>query len=102
MKRLIVLIGAALLVLSLTTSLAQAFPDYYAITDKAQAQAEARQRRLPLAWLGSSPSALANGSPNPGSMADLTQMALATLQGNAVVIFFDGQNMAPVPDIIHA
>jgi hypothetical protein len=29
-------------------------------------------------------------------------MALATLQGNAVIIFFDGSNMTPVPWLVHA
>jgi hypothetical protein len=79
-----------------------AFPQYYDISDTAQAQAEARQRHLPIAYLGSFPASLTDGSPDPGSIDDLTQMALAALQDHAVVIFFDGRNMAPVPPLIHA
>jgi len=101
-KPSVVLIGAALLITCVAGPLARAFPAYYDISEHDKAQAEARQRNLPLAWLGSFPECLTIGTPNPGSIADLTQMALSTLQGNAVVIFFDGHNMAPVPDIIHA
>jgi len=101
-KPSIVHVGLALLVASVAGPVARAFPAYYDISDTAQAQTEARQRNLPLAYLGSYPECLTDGSPKPGSEADLTQMALATLQGNAVVIFFDGHNMAPVPAIIHA
>jgi len=82
--------------------IAQAFPAYHDIAEHDQAQTEARQRNLPLAWLGGFPEDLNVGSPRSGSQADLEQMALATLQGNAVVIFFDGRNMAPVPPIVHA
>lgn len=92
----------ALLVTCVTGPRARAFPAYYDISEHDKAQAEARQRNLPLAWLGSFPECLTEGAPNPGSIADLTQMALATLQDHAVVIFFDGRNMAPVPAIIHA
>jgi hypothetical protein len=56
---------------------------------------------LPLAYLGSFPEALTDGSPEAGSIDDLTQMALAALQDHAVVIFFDGRNMAPVPMLVH-
>jgi len=81
---------------------AHGFPAYYDITEHDQAQAEARQRSLPLAWLGGFPEDLNIGSPRPDSQADLEQMALATLRDNAVIIFFDGRNMAPVPPIVHA
>lgn len=81
---------------------AQAFPASRDISEHDQAQAEARQRHLPLAWLGGFPEDLNVVNPRPGSQADLEQMALATLQDNAVVIFFDGRNMAPVPALVHA
>ena len=99
MKSVLVFLALAL---CLAAPRAQAFPQYHDISDTPAAQNEARDRHLPLAYLGSFPECLTNGAPNPGSMADLTQMALAALQGNAVVIFFDGRNMAPVPAIIHA
>jgi hypothetical protein len=101
-KPSLVPLAAVLLIFCLTAPLALAFPEYYGIPDLAKAQAEARQRNLPLAWLGSFREDLAVGAPEPGSVADLTQMALATLQGNAVVVFFDGRNMDPVPALIHA
>ena len=102
MKSPLVFVCAALLITCLTGSLAGAFPSYYDISEHDKAQAEARQRNLPLAWLGSFPESLTVGSPEPGSINDLTQMALATLQDHAVVIFFDCRNMTPVPAIIHA
>ena len=102
MKRALLLIGAVVFLAGVAPSFAGAFPEYYYISDQAKAQAEARQRNLPLAWLGSFPECLTVVAPEPGSINDLTQMALATLQGNAVVIFFDGRNMAPVPILIHA
>ena len=102
MNRFFVCLAAALFLLGFTAPLAPAFPQYYSITDISKAQAEARQRNLPLAWLGSFNESLTVGAPDPGSVADLTQMALATLQDNAVVIFFDGRSMNQVPDFIHA
>lgn len=97
MKRIL----AALLFLPLLGVAAHAYPQYYDISDTPKAQAEARQRHLPIAYLGSWPQALTD-SPDPGSVADLTQMALATLRDKAVIIFFDGANMAPVPALVHA
>jgi hypothetical protein len=81
---------------------AHGFPAYYDISEHDLAQAEARQRNLPLAWLGGIPEDLNVGNPLSGSQADLEQMAMATLRDNAVIIFFDGRNMAPVPQIVHA
>jgi hypothetical protein len=98
MKLALFVFAAALLM----GSIGEAFPSYYDIANHDQAQAEARQRKLPLAWLGGFPEDLNVNGPRPGSQADLEQMALATLQDNAVVIFFDGKNMAPVPDLVHA
>ncbi len=90
------------LLASSVAPLAQAFPQYYDIKEHDQAQAEARQRNLPLAWLGGFPEDLNMAYVRPGGQADLEQMAMATLQNNCVIIFFDGRNMAPVPPIVHA
>lgn len=83
-------------------SLAHGFPAYYDIADHDWAQKEARQRMLPLAWVGGFPEDLNIGIPRVGSPADLEQMALFTLRDNAVIIFFDGRYMGPVPPIVHA
>ncbi len=90
------------LTVTFVETFAQGFPAYYDISDHDKAQAEARQRNLPLAWLGGFPEVLSMSSTRPDSLGDLQQMAMATLQGNAVIIFFDGKNMAPVPAIVHA
>jgi len=81
---------------------APAFPQYYDIADRDKAQAEARDRHLPLAWFGGFVSQLTETNPPPGEQADLSQMAMADLQGQAVVVFFEGSNMGPVPGIVHA
>jgi hypothetical protein len=81
---------------------AYSYPDYYNISDHAQAQVEARERNLPLAWVGGFPDLLNTPNPEDGSQADLEQLAMKTLRDNAVIIFFDGHNMAPVPGIVHA
>jgi hypothetical protein len=81
---------------------AQSYPQYYDIADRDKAQAEAQTRHLPLAWLGGFHKDLADTNAENGSEAELTQMALSNLQGQVVVIFFEGSNMAPVPDIVHA
>jgi hypothetical protein len=96
------MLRAIVLCLSLMPASAGAFPQYHDISDTPAAQAEARQRHLPLAYLGGFSDSLTDGSPEPGSQADLSQMALATLQDKAVVIFFDGRNMGPVPAVVHA
>jgi hypothetical protein len=101
MKQWIFLFGSVLLFAQPVRLVAQTFPAYYDISDTAKAQAEARQRNLPIAYLGSFPESLTEASPDPDSFGDLSQMALKTLQGQAVVIFFDGHNMGPVPDMIH-
>jgi hypothetical protein len=90
------------LALVLAAPLARGFPPYYDIAEHDAAQAEARQRHLPVAWLGGFPEDLNVGTPQSGSQADLEQMALSTLRDNAVIIFFDGRNMAPVPPLVHA
>lgn len=84
------------------TTVARAYPPYHDISDTAAAQAEAKERGLPLAYLGyvgdynHRPSAQYNSDP------EIFQMALQALQDRAVVITFDGSNMGPVPDIVHA
>jgi hypothetical protein len=93
---------AAFFALVLTTVAAQGFPLYYSIADHGQAQAEARQRNLPLAWLGGQPEDFDIADPVAGSNAQLQQMALKALQDHAVIIFFDGKNMTPVPSLIHS
>jgi hypothetical protein len=91
-----------ILTLIFTGPFAQGFPAYYDISEHEKAQAEARQRNLPLAWLGGYPEVLSMSTTRSGSLGDVQQMAMATLQNNAVIIFFDGANMAPVPAIVHA
>jgi hypothetical protein len=81
---------------------AQSYPQSYDIADRDKAQAEARDRNLPLAWLGGFHDDLKATDVERGSEAELTQMALTYLQGQAVVIFFEGSNMGPVPAIVHA
>jgi hypothetical protein len=91
-----------LLSLFLAGTAAQAAPSYYSIADHDKAQAEARQRNLPLAWVGGIPSDLTVSLPQPGSDADLEQLIMDTLEGSAVIIFFDATHMGPVPGIVHA
>jgi hypothetical protein len=91
-----------LLALVLTAVVAHGFPLYYSIADHDQAQAEARQRNLPLAWMGGQPANFDTANPEMGTAAQLQQMALKALQDHAVVIFFDGVDMTPVPSLIHA
>ncbi len=88
--------------LAVSTKSVDGYPLYHAISDTAAAQTEARKRNLPLAYLGAYDGDLTTASPAPNSDQDLTQMALAALSGKAVIIFFDGKNMAPVPAIVHA
>jgi hypothetical protein len=90
------------LALFLTVSIARGFPEYYNIGDHDKAQAEACQRHLALAWVGGFPEDLTRGYLTMGSQAELEQLVMATLYGNVVIIFFDGRNMAPVPDLVHA
>jgi hypothetical protein len=101
-KRFFVFFSATLFIAGLTATLAVAFPEYYSPNTLTQAQAEARQRNLPLAWVGSNPAFLTVGAPDPRSPTDLTQMAMDTLHNNAVIVFFDGRSMAQVPDFVHS
>ena len=98
---------ATLFALTATIS-AHAYPPYYDIADREKAQAEAKERHLPLAWFGGFPDELLPATSNVERSADsqegadLSQMAMDDLQNQAVVIFFDGHNMSPVPAIVHA
>jgi hypothetical protein len=85
-----------------TPSHAQGYPPYHDISDAKAAEAEAQTRHLPLAWVGGFNDDLKVEMPDTGSEAELTQMALSTLEDEAVVIFFDGHNMGVVPDLVHA
>jgi hypothetical protein len=63
--------------------------EYYPVQEIDQAKAEARSKHLPIAWL-SSPMVYLNSShanDAEGSPAELTGLALRTLQGQAVIIF---------------
>ncbi|HEX4140896.1 MAG TPA: hypothetical protein VHY09_11150 [Candidatus Methylacidiphilales bacterium] len=91
-----------LLAFTVATSRADAYPLYHDISDTSAAQAEAHERKLPVAYLGVIPGVLEEGSPSPTSDAGLAQMALNVLQGRAVVITFNGLTMANVPDFVHA
>jgi len=81
-------------------TLARAYAPSHDISDTAAAQAEAHERNLPIAYLGTFPECL-TAAPGTSINSDLTQMALAALQGRAVVITFDGHNMGVVPMMIH-
>jgi len=74
----------------------EAYPLYYEITQQAQAQAEAQQRHLPVAWLGSLPANSDLGE----SKAQAAQLALTTLQNHAVVIFFEREKIESVPSLV--
>ena len=103
MKSLLVQVAAALLALLFITPVAaQSYPPYHDISDRQAAQAEAQTRHLPLAWLGGFQVDLKMDMPETGSQAELTQLALSSLEDHAVVVFFEGSNMGPVPAIVHA
>jgi hypothetical protein len=87
--------------LAASTPAFNSYPIYHAISDTAAAQAEASARHLPLAYLGSHDGELTRQSPPVDSEEYLSQMALTALQGKAVVIYFEGSNMAPVPMFVH-
>lgn len=90
-----------LVLLALAAPLALAYPASYDISQTAAAKAEAQARHLPIAYVGIVPGVLGNPSPDPGSDSDLANMALAALDGHAVIITFNGENMAPVPTLVH-
>jgi hypothetical protein len=71
--------------------------DYYTVQQIDAAKATARSRHLPIAWLSSHLRYLnANYANEPaGSDPELTVLALNTLQGQAVVIFQDGDDDLP-------
>jgi hypothetical protein len=98
MRQLCALLVAAFILVSEMGSVAEAYQQYYDITQHDQAQAEAEQRHLPVAWVGSLPEYSNTGDPK----ALATQQALTSLQNQAVIILFDSQNTAKVPRIVQA
>jgi hypothetical protein len=75
-------------------------PPYFHIGEAEQAKALARRLHLPLAWMGSMPSFM--DSDESGDEAEFTRMAVATLQGRAVVILFNGDTeIGQVPGNVH-
>lgn len=100
MKAILALVAAFLLFSP--AARAQSYPQYYGISNRAKAQAEAQARHLPLAWMGAYHADIMETSPDHDSEAELTQMAMADLQGQAVVILFEASNMGPVPGVVHA
>jgi hypothetical protein len=70
---------------------------YYTVDQIDQAKAEAHAKHLPIAWL-SSPMVYLDAdhaNDSQGSPAELTTLALNTLQGQAVIIFQDADNDLP-------
>ncbi len=70
---------------------------YFTVDQIDRAKAEARAKHLPIAWL-SSPMVYLNAAyanEAQGSAAELTALALRTLQGQAVIIFQDADNDLP-------
>jgi len=67
---------------------------YFTVDQIDRAEEQARARHLPIAWL-SSPMVYLNAAyanDGQGSAAELTALALRTLQGQAVIIFQDADN----------
>jgi hypothetical protein len=72
---------------------------YYPFANIADAQTAARELNWPLAWVCSFTPDLTAPSPDQGSEADLTQMAMAYLKTRAVVIFLNGDDDLLKPQI---
>jgi hypothetical protein len=81
--------------------IAPVFGAYYEIGDQAKALAAAKEKKLPVAWVCSYAELMTDGAPTPNGSADLSQMAMESLKGHAVVIFVDGHYMYRVPNIVH-
>jgi len=96
MKLTGVLVIAVFLLINGLGSVAEAYQQYYDIAQLEQAQTEAGQRHLPMAWLGSLPANSNTGD----SKALATQTALTILQNQAVVILLDSEKMATVPKVV--
>lgn len=84
----------------LGSAAAGAFPPYYDVTQIDEAKVAARQRTLPLAWMGISPHEL-DGSTN-GSFGHISQALLPILSDRTVVILFEGPQSNRVPPDIYA
>jgi hypothetical protein len=76
------------------------YPDYYTLADHDKAQAEARQRTLPLVWLIAHPTDLDTPASTTQLRPFLTQMALKTLAGHAVIILVNVDLLSHLPDLI--
>ena len=71
---------------------------YYSFAERTDAQALARQRHWPLAWLASI-SLFATENPSINPAADATQMAIRVLKSRVVIIFIDGNGeLDALPD----
>jgi hypothetical protein len=70
---------------------------YYTVDEIDRAKAQAHAKHLPIAWLSSPMVYLDANYANDtqGSPAELTALALNTLQGQAVIIFQDADNDLP-------
>jgi hypothetical protein len=86
-----------ILMVAFSTSLAQGFPDYYDIPSMNLAREEAKQRHLPMAWLGVIPEDLYVSNPLWDSTPGLEQTALTALKDKAVIIVFDHRKINSVP-----
>jgi hypothetical protein len=89
-----------LLLLSISTLAGWAYPDYYQLEDRDKAQAEARQRMLPLVWLVAFPNDLTKPTGSYLTRAYITQMALTSLEGRAVIITADANQLGSLPALI--
>jgi hypothetical protein len=77
-------------------------PAYFLIAQADKAEALARQLHFPVAWLSSHSSYLDPNYTTVEGDAEATRMALATLQGQAIVIFVNGNDdMGRVPPNVH-
>lgn len=74
-------------------------PAYFHIEQADQAEALARQLHVPVAWMCSFYSYLDPDCSTADGGAELTRMALATLQGRAIVIF--SESTPPMPANVH-
>ncbi|MCE0524004.1 MAG: hypothetical protein LV480_13930 [Methylacidiphilales bacterium] len=83
-----------------TGPLVYGFPAYHDPSQIDQAKTEARQRDLPLAWLGISPGEL-DGSFN-GPSGEMAKSVLPILSSSSVVVLFDGTQTGLVPQQVYA
>lgn len=94
------LIFFAALALVFVAAPARAFPEYYALADRAKAESEAKQRHLPLAWLCSLDGVLQSKEARLEFAREMTDLTIATLKDRAVIIYFDTNHTYRVPVLI--